>query len=117
MKGCAASRTHSGAALPGEVHVQLYVTPAGTYSYSWHYDLEDVFVAQMLGIKDYHLRDNTVARHTRLGESLDFSCIRDETSHMMAARLIVGDWLYIPRRCGHAARRDVQCPAAVRDTR
>lgn len=57
------------AALPGEVHVQLYATPTGTHSYSWHYDLEDVFIAQTLGIKDNYLRDNTVARHTRPGES------------------------------------------------
>ena len=36
------------AALPGEVHVQLYATPAGTNSYGWHYDL--VFVVMNLVI-------------------------------------------------------------------
>jgi hypothetical protein len=92
------------AALPGEVHVQLYATPAGTHSFGWHYDFEDVFIAQTLGIKDYYLRDNSVARHTRLGETLDFASIRDETSPTMTARLIAGDWLYIPRRWWHLAR-------------
>jgi hypothetical protein len=35
---------------------------------------------QALGTKDYYMRDNTVARRTHLGETLDFSCIRDERS-------------------------------------
>src|SRR5690348_3041627 len=86
-----------GAALPGKVHVQLYATPSGTYSYGWHYDFEDVFIAQTLGVKDYSMRDNTVARHTGIGEKLDFSWVREETSPTMKARLIAGDWLYIPR--------------------
>ena len=96
------------AALPGEVHVQLYATPAGTHSYSWHYDLEDVFIAQTLGIKDYYLRDNTVARHTRPGEKLDFGCIREERSQMMVAKLIAGDGLYIPRRWWHLVKCSVR---------
>ena len=32
--------------IPGEVHVQLFVTPAGTHSFGWHYDDEDVFIVQ-----------------------------------------------------------------------
>jgi hypothetical protein len=90
-----------GVSLRGEVRVQLYATPGGTYSFGWHYDFEDVFIAQTLGIKDYYLRDNTVARHTLIGETLDFSCIRQEKSQIMASRLIAGDWLYIPRRWWH----------------
>lgn len=91
-------------ALGAQVHVQLYATPAGTNSYGWHYDFEDVFIAQSLGIKDYYFRDNTVARHTRLGEVLDFSVIRSETSQLLTARLHPGDWLYIPRRFWHLVR-------------
>ncbi len=60
--------------------MQLYATPGGTYSFGWHYDFEDVFIAQTLGIKDYYLRDNTLARHTLIGETLDFGCIRQEKS-------------------------------------
>ena len=55
--------------LPGEVHVQLYATPAGTNSYGWHYDFEDVFIAQTAGVKDYYFRANTVARDTALGDN------------------------------------------------
>lgn len=91
-------------ALPGEVHVQLYATPAATNSYGWHYDFEDVFIAQTLGVKDYYFRENTVARHTRLGDSLDFSLIKSETSQLMTARLHPGDWLYIPRRFWHLVK-------------
>jgi 50S ribosomal protein L16 3-hydroxylase len=93
-----------GAALPGKVHVQLYATPSGTYSYGWHYDFEDVFIAQTLGVKDYSMRDNTVARHTGIGEKLDFSCIREEISPTMKARLTAGDWLYILRRWWHLVK-------------
>jgi hypothetical protein len=87
--------------LAGEVHVQLYVTPASTQTFGWHYDFEDVFIAQTVGMKDYHFRDNTVARHTPLGTQPDFSCIRQESSPLFCSQLIPGDWLYIPRRWWH----------------
>lgn len=90
--------------LPGEIHVQLYATPAGTHSYGWHYDFEDVFIAQTLGIKDYYFRANTVARHTQLGDVPDFSLIKAETSQLLTARLLPGDWLYIPRRFWHLVK-------------
>jgi hypothetical protein len=90
-----------GAHLPGEVHVQLYATPGQTNSYGWHYDFEDVFIVQTAGIKDYYFRDNTVARHTVLGDELDFSLVRAETSPLFHSRLLPGDWLYLPPRWWH----------------
>jgi ribosomal protein L16 Arg81 hydroxylase len=93
-----------GACLPGQVHVQLYATPGGTHSFSWHYDLEDVFVAQTLGTKDYYMRENTVARRTRPGNKLDFTCFRQESSPILLARLVAGDWLYIPQRWWHLVK-------------
>jgi 50S ribosomal protein L16 3-hydroxylase len=87
--------------LPGEVHVQLYATPAGSHSYGWHYDFEDVFIAQTAGIKDYFFRDNTVARATALGQPLDFEVFRQETAPLLSARLEPGDWLYLPSRWWH----------------
>lgn len=92
------------ASVPGEVHVQLYATPARTHSYGWHYDFEDVFIAQTRGAKDYFFRDNTVARDTRLGDTLDFARIRDEKSTLMASQLVAGDFLYIPRRWWHLVK-------------
>jgi ribosomal protein L16 Arg81 hydroxylase len=93
--------------FPGEVHVQLCATPAGTRGNGWHYDFADAFIAQTLGARDHYFRDNTVARDTRLGDRLDFGCVRDEPSQLMAARLLAGDWLYLPRRWWHL----VECVA------
>jgi ribosomal protein L16 Arg81 hydroxylase len=90
--------------LPGEVHVQLYATPAGTNSYGWHYDFEDVFIAQTAGVKDYYFRGNTVALDAVLGDKLDFTSFRKERSPLMSARLIAGDWLYIPYRWWHLVK-------------
>jgi ribosomal protein L16 Arg81 hydroxylase len=92
------------AVLPGEVHVQLYATPGGTNSYGWHYDFEDVFIAQTAGVKDYYFRANTVARDTVLGDRLDFTCVRQETSPIYSSRLIAGDCLYIPSTWWHLVK-------------
>jgi 50S ribosomal protein L16 3-hydroxylase len=92
------------AALPGEVHVQLYATPGGTNSYGWHYDFEDVFIAQTAGVKDYYFRENTVARDTVLGDRLDFTRVRQEISPIYSSRLIAGDCLYIPSTWWHLVK-------------
>jgi 50S ribosomal protein L16 3-hydroxylase len=90
--------------LPGEVHVQLYVTPGGTNSYGWHYDFEQVFIAQTAGVKDYYFRDNTLAREVVLGDRLDFTSFIREVSPVFSARLIAGDWLYLPPRWWHLVK-------------
>lgn len=89
--------------IPGEVHVQLFVTSAGTHGFGWHYDDEDVFVVQTDGTKDYFFRDNTVERHRPTGAA-NFSRFGDEASPIGTARLIAGDWLYIPSRWWHVAK-------------
>ena len=90
--------------LPGEVHIQLYMTPGGTNSFGWHYDFEDVFIAQAAGVKDYYFRANTVAQDARLGETLDFTSVRRERSPMFSSRLAAGDWLYLPARWWHLVK-------------
>ena len=92
------------AALPGEVHIQVYATPGGTNSYGWHYDFEDVFIAQTAGVKDYYFRRNTVARDAVLGDRLDFTRVRSEVSPIYQSRLIAGDWLYIPATWWHLVK-------------
>lgn len=86
--------------LPGRVQVQVYATPAGTQAFGWHFDAEDVFIVQVVGTKDYYMRDNTVARSVAVS-SADFGLVRHETSPLLVARLIPGDWLYIPARWWH----------------
>lgn len=97
----AASLTQS---IPGEVHVQLFVTPAGTYGFGWHYDDEDVFVVQTSGTKDYFFRQNTVERNRPAGAVHDFARFSDESSPIGTARLLAGDWLYLPSRWWHVAK-------------
>ena len=66
--------------IPGEVHVQLFVTSAGTHSFGWHYDDEDVFIVQTEGSKDYLFRDNTVETHRPLGAAADLTEFGNEVS-------------------------------------
>lgn len=87
--------------LPGEVHIQLYVTPGGTRTFGWHFDGEEVFIAQVEGSKEYYMRANTVLASTPMGTNPDFGEIRRETSPLLSAHLIPGDWLYIPARWWH----------------
>jgi 50S ribosomal protein L16 3-hydroxylase len=101
VAGLAASVTQH---IPGEVHVQLIVTPAGTYGFGWHYDDEDVFIVQTEGSKDYCFRENTVERERPAGTAPDFMRFGNEASSIGTARLLAGDWLYIPARWWHAAK-------------
>jgi ribosomal protein L16 Arg81 hydroxylase len=90
--------------LPGAVQLQLFVTPAGTHSFGWHYDFEEVFIVQVVGVKDYFFRDNTVDRATPRGGQPDFGRFRAEVSPVGTVRLLPGDWLYLPARWWHVAK-------------
>ncbi len=89
--------------LGGQAHIQLFITPAGTHGFDWHYDFEEVFIAQTLGIKEYFFRDNSTDLHTPVGATPDFERIRKETSPIATVRLAAGDWVYIPARWWHVA--------------
>ncbi len=88
--------------LPGTPQVQVFATPAETHGFGWHYDLEDVFIAQTAGVKDYYFRPNTVEADAPFPPK-DFSGFRAETSPLMTATLVPGDFLYIPSRWWHMA--------------
>jgi 50S ribosomal protein L16 3-hydroxylase len=90
-------------AIPGEAHIQLFVTPGGTHGFGWHYDTEEVFIVQTDGAKDYFFRSNTIEPNLAESRS-DFSRFSEETSAIGTARLIRGDWLYIPARWWHVAK-------------
>jgi 50S ribosomal protein L16 3-hydroxylase len=87
--------------LNGEAQIQLFVTPAGTHGFGWHFDDEEVFIVQTAGAKEYFFRKNTTtsANYTHP----DFTRIHAETSPLQTARLLPGDWLYVPRRWWHVA--------------
>lgn len=86
----------------GAVQVQVFVTPGGTHGFGWHYDIEDVFIAQTAGTKDYYFRKNTVDVDTPFPPR-DFSGFHTESSVLQTAMLVPGDFLYIPSRWWHMA--------------
>lgn len=85
----------------GAAQVQLFVTPGGTHGFGWHYDDEDVFIAQTAGVKDYYFRANTVADQP--AGSAMFARFSGETSPLCTATLVAGDFLYLPSRWWHMA--------------
>ncbi|MDB4957003.1 MAG: Cupin 4 [Myxococcales bacterium] len=88
--------------LPGSVQVQIFVTPGGTHGFGWHYDIEDVFIAQTVGIKDYYFRENTVEKLAPFPPR-DFFGFQAETAPLQTATLVPGDFLYIPSKWWHMA--------------
>ena len=70
--------------------------------FGWHYDAEDVFIAQTAGEKDYYFRENTVEADTPFPPK-DFQAYHAETSALQTAHLVAGDFLYIPARWWHMA--------------
>lgn len=90
--------------LDGEVSIQIYATPSTYRSFSWHYDCEDVFIAQTSGVKEYYLRENTVNPRPTLDAMPRDMHFERETTATQATTLVPGDWLYIPRGWWHVAR-------------
>ncbi|HWB10132.1 MAG TPA: cupin domain-containing protein [Pirellulales bacterium] len=104
------------------VDVHLYCTPAGQHGFGWHYDVEDVFILQIAGSKEYSLRKNTVNPWPVL-ESLPQD-MRYEREIMPLSRCLLsaGDWLYIPHGYWHKAEAPsrsislavgLMCPTAL----
>jgi 50S ribosomal protein L16 3-hydroxylase len=89
--------------VPGDQRLIVFATPARTHGFGWHYDAEDVFVVQTEGDKEYFLRRNTVTDPPLRGFQSDFKHYREETSPLVACRLLPGDWLYIPKGYWHMA--------------
>lgn len=90
--------------FPGDVVVQVYATPAAFHSFSWHYDVEDVFICQTAGTKDYFLRENTVNPHPKLSAMPKDMQYERETTPPVGTTLIAGDCLYIPSGWWHVAK-------------
>jgi 50S ribosomal protein L16 3-hydroxylase len=85
------------------VDVHLYATPAGGHGFGWHYDVEDVFILQTDGSKEYQLRKNTVDPWPLL-ETLPANMrYGRELMPLIRCDLEAGDWLYIPNGYWHRA--------------
>lgn len=93
-----------GAELEGDVAVHTFATPIGHMGFGWHYDCEDVFIAQTAGTKEYFLRRNTVNPEPTIDAMPVDMQFERENSPLMTCTLVAGDWLYIPRGWWHMAR-------------
>lgn len=85
----------------GEVDVHLYATPGEAFGFGWHYDVEDVFLLQLEGTKEYSLRKNTVNPWPVLDNMPEDLRYERELMPMMKCELAAGDWLYIPHGYWH----------------
>ena len=86
------------------VQANAYLSPAGVAGFDPHHDTHDVFVLQLLGSKDWTVREPVVeaplARHRS---------DHDEAARRpvcLEARLDAGDCLYLPRGYVHSARTE-----------
>lgn len=85
------------------IDIQLYCTPAGQEGFNWHYDLEEVFVIQTSGEKEFYLRKNTLSPRPRfMPKDLEFEKETNRTE--IRCLLKEGDWLYIPSGFWHKAK-------------
>jgi 50S ribosomal protein L16 3-hydroxylase len=86
------------------IDVQLYYTPEGQQGFDWHYDLEDVFIIQSVGSKEFHLKRNTVSSFPFDVKAMKDHFFREPPSKEIHCSLEAGDFLYIPAGWWHRAR-------------
>lgn len=92
-------------AFKTEVDIQLYCTPEGHNAFGWHYDVEEVFILQTKGSKEYTIRPNTVhplPLVSSIGKDLGYE--KEKTPEQLSVVLGPGDFLYIPSGWWHVAR-------------
>lgn len=89
--------------LNGRLDAHVYATPAGHFSFGWHFDAEEVFFLHLGGEKDFLLRQNTVHVSPLLETMPKDLQLERETSPVLRCRLHPGDWLYIPHGWWHMA--------------
>lgn len=111
--GLAALAEEFERAFGAPVDVHLYATPAGRTGFGWHYDVEDVFILQVRGAKEYPLRKNTVHPWPVLeGMGRDLRYER-EVSPVVPVRLEEGDALYIPPGWWHRAAAGAEATLTI----
>lgn len=88
-----------------EVDIQLYCTPEGHNAFGWHFDVEEVFIIQSKGSKEYSIRPNTVHPNPLVTSiSKDMGYEKEKTDLAIKVTLTEGDWLYIPSGWWHIAK-------------
>lgn len=91
------------------VDIQLYCTPEGHNAFGWHFDVEEVFIIQSVGSKEYKIRPNALHPHPLAGSMPKHVQFESEiTPFEIQVTLQAGDWLYIPSGWWHVARSQTQ---------
>lgn len=90
----------------GPTTIHVFATPAGYHGFGWHYDCEDVFLAQTAGTKEYFLRQNTVNPEPHIEHMPADMQYEKEQSQLIACTMIPGDWLYIPSGWWHVGKSE-----------
>jgi 50S ribosomal protein L16 3-hydroxylase len=91
------------------VDIQVYLTPDQSQAFGWHYDLEEVFIIQVQGCKEYTIRQNTL-HPWPVGDNMpaDLRYDRETSRVRLTCRLEAGDWLYIPSGWWHIAQTQAE---------
>jgi 50S ribosomal protein L16 3-hydroxylase len=76
------------------VDVQLYYTPQGQQGFDWHYDIEDVFIIQSIGSKEFHLKRNTVSSVPFDVNKMKADFYNEPPAAELRCLLEAGDFLY-----------------------
>lgn len=104
------------AAFSARVHVNMYMTPAGFQGAPLHPDVQDVFVLQMEGAKDwfmYEQREELCLETLTYLQQIRAPVQRQMDEPPLIDRLTLrqGDFLYIPRGLPHKAMAPTDSPS------
>lgn len=87
------------------IDLQIYCTPAQQEGFEWHYDLDEVFVIQTFGEKEFRLRKNTTTPRPLDRKAYQRTYfLKEPPAPEIRCWLKAGDWLYIPAGYWHKAR-------------
>lgn len=89
-----------GAELSARLQMNVYLTPAGAQGFASHYDMHDVFIAQVHGTKHWRLASQPYELPLQ-GQPYDKS--QPEPTPEQEFDLRAGDLLYLPRGAVHSA--------------
>lgn len=92
--------------LQKPIDIQVYCTPKDEEGFDWHYDVEDVFVIQSAGEKEFRLVSNTIIPRPlpMMTPELRMRFYEELRTTEIRCWLKAGDWLYIPAGYWHKAR-------------
>lgn len=88
-----------------QIDIQLFVTPKNSVGFEWHYDVEEVFVYQTVGSKEFFLRQPKAGMtlpHRSLPPEFNLNEVSEGPE--MRCLLNAGYHLYIPAGYWHKAR-------------